>query len=194
MAPDLTADQVGSALRRLGHFRVMAAQQLALEGPPDLISGATLLSLGLRESALANINNPGDTDHGCFQISELYHLSFLRSEPGCREGTWTAVPGHTADETGFCPRYTPACQYALRMLQENAAYAFSKGIREQDRLWFAIAAYNAGIGGAWAGWRDHQDPDRYTTGKDYGKWVLRHRSIVHQWLKAHPKWTPEGQA
>jgi hypothetical protein len=121
MAADLSRDRVAGALKRLGHYRVVAAQAVAAEGPPDGISGALLLALGLRETGLRNVNNPGDTDHGCFQISELYHLAFLRSQPGCPEGSWLADGGHTADEVGFCPRYSPALAYALQMLKDAAA-------------------------------------------------------------------------
>jgi hypothetical protein len=178
---DLTEKQVSDALRRLGHYRVITAQTVALDGDPDDISGALLLALGLRESLLQNINNSAETDHGCFQISELYHLAFLRSEPGCPAGTWKPRAGHTADETGYCPRYTPALMYAERMLISARAYAASKGIPKSQRVPFAVAAYNAGVGGATRGY-SAGDVDRYTTGRDYSAWVIRHKVKIHRWL------------
>ena len=45
---DYTADQVSAALKRLGHYRVVRIQRVALEGESDGISGALLLALGLR--------------------------------------------------------------------------------------------------------------------------------------------------
>jgi hypothetical protein len=33
--------------------------------------------------------------------------------------------------------------------------------------------------------------NRWTTGRDYSAWVLRHRSLVHHWLEAHPNWKPQ---
>src|SRR4051812_6659107 len=100
MAPTLSEAKVLERLERLGNYRVEMAQMVAFEGDPDEISGALLLALGLRESGLANINNPAETDHGCFQISELYHVAFLKTQPGCPVGTWKIPAGstHRADE------------------------------------------------------------------------------------------------
>lgn len=187
MAPDLSLTQIGAALTRLGHYRVMAAQAVALEGAPDGISGALLLSLGLRETGLRNINNPSDTDHGCFQISELYHWGWLAKQPGCKEGEWTVSPGHSAVEDGYCPRYTPALEYAIDVLHTGLEYARVKRLPEIARISFAVASYNAGVGGAMNGYKAG-DVDRYTTGLDYSSWVLRHRTMVNQWLRDHPNW------
>ena len=186
MASDFTQAQVDLALNRLGNYRVRAAQEVALEGPPDEFSGALLLTLGLRESALQNVNNPADTDHGCFQITELWHAAWLASQPGCKAGTWVADPGHTALEDGYCPRFTPACVYAADMLEFNATYAKTK-VAGADPLMFAIAAYNAGVGGALRGLREG-DVEKYTTGGDYVGWTLRHRSKVNNFLGRHPNW------
>lgn len=187
--PDFTQGQVDNTLKMLGNYRVRMAQEVALEGPPDAFSGALLLALGLRESRLQNINNEADTDHGCFQISELFHSSWLMSQPGCPEGTWSAVPSHSAVEDNYVPRYTPACQYALQILQDNYAYAVVKGVASDQLLRFAIAAYNAGPGGAMRGYREG-DVDKYTTGADYSAWVLRHRTKVNNFLVDHPNWKP----
>lgn len=183
----LSEATVDQALSRLGHYRVTAAQYAALEGPPDDISGALLLSLGLRESLLQNINNKAQTDKGTFQITEMYHAPFLRAEPGCPEGTWTAVAGHSAYEDGYCPRFTPALHYALNMLQIHRRYAVSKGITGELALRYAIAAYNAGGGGAWEGYKAG-NIDLKTTGGDYSAWVIEHRKMVIRWLNAHPNW------
>jgi hypothetical protein len=190
MAADLTTTHVERALKRLGNYRVKAAQEAANEGPPDGISGALMLALGLRESDLQNINNPDQTDHGCFQISDIYHDDWLRSEPGCKEKTWTAVEGHTAAESGYCPRYTPALNYALKMLKANRLAAMRLGVPENKAVRFAVAAYNAGFGGAMRGWREG-DVDKYTTGDDYSDWTMRHRLIIQHWLDKHPSWKPK---
>lgn len=186
MAGDLTQDQVDAALKRLGNYRVRAAQEIALEGPPDEFSGALLLTLGLRESHLQNINNQADTDHGVFQISELWHPQWLASQPGCREGTWVSVAGRTALEDDFCPRFTPACLYAVELLQFNARYARDKA-PDADQLMFALTAYNAGVGGALRGHREG-DVEKYTTGSDYATWVIHHRSKINNFLGRHDNW------
>jgi hypothetical protein len=86
MALALTQSYVLQALKGLGNYRVEMAQVAALEGEPDEISGALLLSLGLRESGLQNINNEAGTDRGCFQISDLYHGERSHPEDSCRHG------------------------------------------------------------------------------------------------------------
>lgn len=195
MPPTINPDHVAEAMSNLGHYRVLAAQEFALEGEPDGISGALLLSLGLRETALQNINNPTQTDKGCFQITELYHGDWLRKQPGCPVGTWKAVPGHSAIEDGYCPRYTPALVYAVDILHQNQLLAVNKGLfkkaSDPECVRFAIAAYNAGFGGALEGHRAG-DVDLKTTGKDYSAWVLAARTEVNRWLVRHPNWTPEG--
>lgn len=183
----LSEAAVSKALVRLGYFRVCMAQYVALEGPPDDISGSLLLALGLRESLLQNINNKAQTDKGCFQLTEQYHAAFLRDQPGCLEHTWTVSPGHSAYEDGYCPRYTPALNYALGMLQSHRRYAIGLGLSGQDAVRFAVAAYNAGVGGALAGYKAN-DIDLKTTGGDYSAWVLEHRTMINRWLHEHPNW------
>lgn len=188
---DLTQDQVGHALANLGNYRVLVTQEYAAQGDPDGISGALLLSLGLRETGLKNINNQAQTDHGWCQISEVYHSPWLHSEPGCPVGKWTAVPGHSAVEDGYAPRFTPALHYAVKILHDAQTYGRVKGVRGSDIVSFAVAAYNAGVGGALSGYRVG-NVDKYTTGGDYSAWVLRHKPLVAHWLDAHPNWRYEA--
>jgi hypothetical protein len=191
MAPLLTEKVVGDALSRLGRYRVAAANEAAMEGPSDGIGGHHLLVVGLRESHLKNINNSTDTDHGCFQISENYHLPFLRSQPGCPEGSWQAVEDHMSDETGYCPRYTPAMNYALNMLKEFKKYAEYKGVPKTDSLRVAFNGYNRGVAGAIRVYKEagsSGNPDLGTTGNDYGSWCLTHSRMIKKWLDEHPNW------
>lgn len=180
-----SAANVDMALSRLGHYRVTQAQRAALHGEPDGISGSLLLSLGFRESWGQNINNPAETDHGCFQISEVYHHDFLASQPGCKAGEWRVTAGTRAVWNGYCPRFTPALNYALRMLKGSRQYGIETNVPDPVR--FAVAAYNAGRGGAASGVRAG-DVDKYTTGGDYSRWVLDCRSKVNAWLGDHPNW------
>lgn len=183
MADDFSQKTVDKALKNLGQYRVKVAQELAAAGDPDGISGALLLSLGLRESQLQNIVNAAGTDRGCFQITQVYHGIWLRGEPGCPEGEWKPVDRENALHERYVPRFTPACAYALGMLQENLAYARGR----DNPLSYAIAAYNAGRGGAEKGYKEG-NVDKYTSGGDYSDWVLRHRPKVNKFLKAHPNW------
>lgn len=189
MMSDYTEANLADALKRLGVYRVQAAQDVADDVEGDGITGALMLALGLRETGLRNINNPAETDHGCFQISELYHLDFLAKEPGVPAGQWRAVAGHYADDTGFCPRYTPALIYAHQMIVSNTAYAHSRGYSHPVR--FGVAAYNAGLGGAVAGYKVG-NVDKYTTGGDYSAWVFTHKTMIQKWINAHPNWQPQS--
>lgn len=188
--PNYTQYQIATVLKGLGEYRVIAAQDVADDVLGDGITGALMLAVGLRETGLRNINNPADTDHGCFQISELYHLDFLVSEPGVLENQWRVQEGSTAtaDDTGFCPRYTPALVYAHRIICDATLYARSKGYRAPVR--FALAAYNAGLGGALAGYKAG-DVDKFTTHGDYSAWVMFHKPMIQKWIDLHPSWQPK---
>lgn len=193
-----TAEEVGKALANLGHYRVMAAQLAAGEGPPDGIGGHHLLVLGLRETWLKNIENPGQTDKGWSQISITYHRAFLERQPGCPVGTWKAVANHTADEPGYVPRFTPSLEYSLRMLKGHKAYAESRGVptQQQRSLRVALNGYNRGIDGAvkqyfTAAATHDGNVDQGTTGHDYGQWCLTNSRLVKTWLDQHPNWKPD---
>jgi hypothetical protein len=181
MALALTQSYVLQALKGLGNYRVEMAQVAALEGEPDEISGALLLSLGLRESGLQNINNEAGTDRGCFQISDLYHARWLGDQPGCPVGSWVSEKGRTALDAGYCPRYTSALVYALGLLQSHRENAHILRIPADMALRYALAAYNCGAGGALRGYQEG-DVDKYTTGRDYSAWVLANRTVVNKVL------------
>jgi hypothetical protein len=186
-----TARVIDESMKNLGNFRVLQAQALALEGVPDQISGALLLAMCTRESLGQNINNQAQTDKGCFQFTERYHGDWLKSEPGCPEGTWKPVVEHSAYEDHFCPRFTPAAQRVIEVLRFNRQYAVALNVEPENVMPFAIAAFNAGVGGAQEGWRSG-DIDAKTTGGDYMKWVLGARSLVNSWLNRHPRWKMES--
>jgi hypothetical protein len=128
-------------------------------------------------------------DVGVFQISRTYHKFNLDQMPGVKTGTWgPVVAGRTAGEGGFVPRYEESLRYTIEGLQEAAAFAIDKGVKSQaDQVRFAVAAHNGGQGGALKGYREG-DVDKYTTGKDYSAWVLRHRTLVNRWLGQHKGW------
>lgn len=202
-ATSLTQAQVGNALANCGHYRVTRAQLVAREGAPDLISGSTVLALGMRETSLRNIqggakfengqwvaqDDPNKMDVGVFQISREHNMAALRLMPGVANGTWgPVVPGKTAADSGYVPRYEESLRFTIENMREAIAFAQDHNIPSVQFLSFGIAAHNAGIGGALNGWRLHGDVDYYTTHADYSSWVLRHRSLVNQWLGDHPNW------
>lgn len=195
-------DYTAKALRDLGHYRVTRVQELAGQGDPDGISGSLLLALGLRETGLRNIeggakrvgsswvreDDPNRMDVGFTQISRRFHLEALRAMPGVKAGTWApTVKGKTAADAGYCPRFEEQIRFTLAELQDSIEYARSKGIPERDRVRFAVAAHNAGRGGAYDGYRTG-GVDRHTANGDYSADVLKRRTLVNQWLAEHPNW------
>lgn len=200
---DLTQDQVGKALANAGNYRVRRAQIVALEGEPDGISGSLILSLGLRETGLRNIeggakivdgkwvpeDDPNRMDVGIFQISRRWHMRTLEKMLGVEVKTWApVVPGKTASMGGYAPRFEESLRFTIQGLQEAMAYAEDNGISKQaDQVKFAVAAHNGGMGGALKGHREG-NVDKYTTGGDYSAWVIRHKTLVNRWLGQHPNW------
>jgi len=198
MAPATQAN-VDYALKRAGNFRVEEAQRIGFEGPADLISGALLLAQSCRETWLRNVVGGGHygsdgrwvntgEDRGAFQISEKYHADFLKSVAGCKSDTWVVVPGHNAFERGYVPQFSTGCRYAVSVLRYGLAVAEDRGVPRERQTHFAVAAYNCGTTSAWNGYRYHGNPDYYTTGGDYGQWVLNCRTLVNKFLSAHPNW------
>jgi hypothetical protein len=198
----LTDETVGKFLVGLGNYRVKRAQQAALQGTPDGISGGLLLALGLRESHLTNVeggaklvdgrwvaqDDPNRMDVGWTQISRLHHLDSLRRMPGVKVRTWApVVSGKTAADGGYAPRFEEALQFTIQELREAQAYGQDHGVDRNDLVRFAIAAHNAGSGGAVRGFREG-DVDKYTARGDYSAWVLATKAQVNGWLTTHPNW------
>lgn len=199
-----TSDQVHTALHNAGHYRVVQAQRVAGEGDPDGISGALLLALGLRETGLRNIQGgaklvggrwvalgPEDSsrmDVGALQISRTYHPDALRALAAVKAGTWgPVVAGKTPMDFGFVPQWTTALRFTIDEMREAIAYAHDRKVGDPVR--FAVAAHNAGIGGALSGYRAG-DVDKHTAHGDYSRWVLATRGVVNSWLGKHPNWRP----
>ena len=203
----LNDSQVADALKRLGHYRVVRAQEAALEGPSDGISGSLLIALGLRETGGRNIEGGAkweggkwvaldpttesrEMDVGVFQISRRFHLLDLRRMPGVKAGTWgPLVNGHTAADGGYCPQFEESVQYVIREMREAQAYAEDHGVPGDELARFGVAAHNGGWGGALNGFKAG-DVDKFTTGGDYSSWVLAHRTKVNSWLNdpRHANW------
>lgn len=188
-------------MRELGHYRVVRAQEIAEEEYG--IPGSYLLALGLRETGDRNIrgggtfdeNNkwipatdPKQQDVGWLQISQHWHEANLRHMPGVKEGTWgPVVKDKTAASPGYVPRYTDSLRYTLDEFEAAEEYARANGVPENQQLRFAIAAHNAGKGGAMSGWREG-NVDKYTTHGDYSAWVIEAQKKVENFLNRHPNW------
>lgn len=206
-----TQTQVRDALRRLGHYRVVRAQE-QVENPDgheegywvdDGLRGSHLLALGLRETWGRNIEggarlndagtwvpewDPARMDVGWLQISRRYHALSLEAMPGVAAGTWAPiVTGKNANDSGFVPRFTDSLRYTILEMRTAIRYAETHSVPASARIRFAIVAHNAGVGGAMKGYQDGNF-DKYTAGGDYSAWVLDARKKVVVFLNNNPDW------
>lgn len=198
---EMTNAEVGSALAHFENYRVLRSQQIVKEHS-NFPHASTLMALGLRESGLKNICGGAVmkdgkwvrsfTDRGCFQISESVAAEWLKSVPGCPEGSWSPKEGHNALEQHFCPRFTDAAQYTCREFATNREQAKQAGVKDADLERFCVAAHNAGFGGAISGYRAG-NVDKNTALGDYSAWVVKYASVIHTWVVNHPHWVYDGQ-
>lgn len=196
-----TPKQIDDALRRLGHYRVVRAQEQA-ELLPGIVGGWVILALGMRETWGRNIEggaklengrwvaetDPLRMDVGWLQISRRYHLAALRGMPAVKVGTWsTDVPGKTAADGGCVPRFTHALRFTVAEMERAIVYGRDHGVKESELRAFAVAAHNAGMGGALRGYQAG-NVDQQTAGGDYSRWVMDARKKIGDWIKLHPTW------
>ena len=202
--PDMTPSQVAAALKRLGRYRVGRAHEVAALRH-DGIGGHHYLALGMREvgpfqhwnieggARLVNgrwvkEDDPDMMDVGPFQISRKWHKAALARMKAVAVATWKPlIAGKTAADGGYAPRWSDSLTYVDRSFEANLDFGQTHGVRREDLVRFAIAAHNAGQGGALRGYREG-DVDRYTTGGDYSAQVLRYAKVIKEWIADHPAW------
>jgi peptidoglycan hydrolase-like protein with peptidoglycan-binding domain len=130
-----------------------------------------LLAVASQETDMNDVVGDGGHGRGLFQIDDRSHPVFLRQENAAGPGRKPPVPA--------------AAKYAAGLVRANLDFAARNAVPEPLRLKFALSAYNAGAGGALAGFREG-DSDRRTTGGDYGKAVLRRHAIYQSLLGVAP--------
>lgn len=193
-----TPAEINSALGGLGNWRVLHVQEALYPYRP--ISASVMLALGFRETGLKNICGGATwdgskwvrsyTDRGWLQISAsiLREAEWLRTQEGCPNGSWTAVPaGHNALEPMHCPRFSPALDFTKATMFADMAFAQANAIPAADLFRFAVAAHNAGPTGALHGYREG-DVDKHTAGGDYSHYVFAVAPMIHDWIVGHPNW------
>jgi hypothetical protein len=134
-----------------------------------------LFAVASQETDMNDVVGDGGHGRGLFQIDDRSHTDFLR-----RNGAGAA---------GGKPRVAAAALYAAGILRWGFDYGASNGVKQADRLKFMLSAYNAGAGGALAGYREG-DSDRRTTGGDYGRAVLLRYATFQELLGVAPKPKP----
>lgn len=145
-----------AAARERGWDR-LAADAEAARGLPRGI----LLAIASRESDMTDVVGDGGHGRGVFQIDD-------RAWP-----EWLAA--HGAAAAGAVPPVPAAAVLAAAIVADGLAFGRRNGVPKRELLRFALASYNAGCGGAFAGHQEG-DCDRRTTGGDYGRDVLDRRA------------------
>ncbi len=135
------------------------------------LPAALLLAVASQETDMNDVVGDGGHGRGLFQIDDRSHRDFL-----ARSG---------AAGAGGKPPVQVAARYAADLLRWNWDFGERSGVPERDRLHFALSAYNAGGGGALAGYREG-DSDKRTTGGDYGRSVLARWAVYQELLGVEP--------
>lgn len=179
----ITSAQLEAELEAFGLQRIEIVSELAHEGPPDRIGPALLLAMGSRETDLCNI--VGDSGHGrgWLQIDDRFHTVWLSRHRGCASGSFKASFSSALPQ-GRVPTLTASTLFAVELLSANVQFALTHSVPKAKALRFAVAAYNAGPGGALSGFQAG-DVDANTAHNDYSADVLERKRVVGRFLKRH---------
>lgn len=179
----ITQAQLESQLDSFGPDKIRIVGELAHQGPPDGVGPALLLAMGSRETNLANIVGDGGHGRGWLQIDDRFFATWLSRHAGCASGTWrpqfaSALP------RGRVPTLTHSTLQAIEILHGNVAFAASRKLPANERMRFAVAAYNSGAGNAIHAF-GAGDVDAHTAHGDYSADVFQRRDVVARYLKRH---------
>jgi hypothetical protein len=178
---NITEAQLEAELDRFGPDRIRIVAELVHQGAPDGVGTSLILAMGSRETNLANIVGDGGHGRGWLQIDDRFWATWLNSHAGCKDGTWDAkFP--SALPPGRVPTLTAATLKTIDMLHSNVAFAASRKVAADQRMRFAVAAYNAGAGGAIKGFAGG-DVDANTAHGDYSSDVMARRDVVAGYLQ-----------
>jgi hypothetical protein len=152
--PDL-AGPLGTQLQRAkdeGWDLFFAASEQTHGLPPGILS-----AVASRETMMKDIVGDAGHGRGLMQIDDRSHGAWLKA--------------HGAGDAGK-PVVADAIEYAGSLIEGAIAEGRKRGVDDAKLLKFALSAYNAGAGGAYTGY-SQGDSDAKTTGKDYGRDVLK---------------------
>jgi hypothetical protein len=181
----MTPPPVNDRLHKFGAYRIEQTVQACEELPHSHVTPQLLLALFDRETLLQNIIGAGDDDTGVAQLNRKVWHDLLKSSKGCPSGTWVPDSKHTAADRGYCPQFKVSLRTAQYILIAHISDAGQNNIPWPDRLYVAVAAYNAGMGGAFRGWEEGHI-DKYTAAPrhDYSKDVIdTRRPQIESWLR-----------
>jgi hypothetical protein len=178
--PSRTQQQVTAAIRALGHARTQTVSQVTHDGPNDGIGPRLTLAIAVRETNARNIVGDHGHGRGIVQIDDRFWTLWLKFHEGCHDGSWTPtflLSQQGAAPAGRVPTLPAAIGHLVAMLRDNLRYAAARGVDQQESLRFAVAAYNAGPGLAFKGWKAG-DVDAFTAGGNYSADVFALMDLV----------------
>lgn len=175
---DWTSGSLRAERHRLGRSgQAMIRAAIAYTRTPHM----TLVlaeAIASRETGMQNIVGDGGHGRGMFQDDDRYLDAFLRSHVGCKSGSTIPIYA-SALPKGRVPTIFAGAVQLCRTIDANIAHAKRIGVPSGRRTKFALAAYNAGLGGAERGWA-MGDADKFTAGRDYGSDTLaREHALKH---------------
>jgi hypothetical protein len=176
---NITETHLEAQVEHFGHHRREALRKAlaALRAPH--VSRGLALAIGSRETNLQNIVGDGGHGRGVFQQDDRFQRDFLAGTHGCPSGSYRST-WSSALPPGRVPTLTAGCRRMAAIIESNVAFAIRSGIPKGHRLRFAVAAYNAGAGGALRGWQEARDVDRHTAGLDYSQDVFERLAVVRE--------------
>ena len=177
---NVTEAELDAELERFGEHRIRIVSELAQQGTKDCVGTALVLALGSRETHLTNIVGDDGHGRGWLQIDDRLHASWLNAHAGCRDGTWVARY-LSALPPGRVPTLAASIMRAIEILDGNLAFAEMRRVPEDQRVRFAVAAYNCGPRGAIKGLANG-GVDSLTAGHDYSADVLARQEAVARFL------------
>jgi hypothetical protein len=178
--PTPSQDQLLLQLRRLrsSGFDILLTQF----GTANNLDTAFLYAIASRETNCANILGDKQADglHGVGIIQiDIQHPIALAARDS---GTWQTNPG-------------PLISFGATLLAGNiiqVKHVLPNLTASNDILRVAAAGYNCGVGRAIQG-ASQGNPDKFTTGGDYGTDVIARMAIFQNLLAALPVANPETQ-
>jgi hypothetical protein len=143
------------------------------------VDRALVEALASRETNMRNITGDGGHGRGMWQADDRWQEVWLRSVRGCENGTST--PSHpNAWPKGLVPTISAGAMFAVRTLEANVGECVREGVRDGDRLFVAVAAYNRGLHGAITAYKQggRRRVDAVTANGNYATDVLERAAYL----------------
>lgn len=136
--------------------------------PAPHVDAAMLMALASRETNMRNV--VGDSGHGrgMWQADDRWQEVWLKTHRGCKSGT--SIPIYRdAWAKGRVLTISDGAKFATLTLEANVSACIRENVRNGDRMFVAVAAWNMGLHGALVAYKrgGRSAVDAGTTHKDY---------------------------